>query len=256
MASPFNASEPESPEEEEDEEFISTGFNALLFWDQYRQAILLGAGILILAAVGFGIYEYNQSQRVAAAGAALAAASTDDDYRAVMDKYPDTIAAGDASLLLAGKLRTEKKYDDAIQVLQTFMDKYPNHPLVAAGDLSVAETLEAQGKLDDAMLRYQEVAAKYPDSFSAPVAVLDQANLLQFQGKIEDARRVFENFVAQFPDSIFVNQAMAEMHLLPPAASGPGAASATPAPTPANPEGLNLPNFANPQPAAGSPTPP
>jgi len=255
MASPYNASEPESPEDEEvDEEIISTGFNALLFWDEYRQTILLAVGVLILAGVIFGIYEYNQSQRLAASGTALAGASTEDDYRAIIDKYPDTVAAGDASLLLAGKLRADTKYDDAIQVLQNFLDKYPTHPLAAAGDLSIAETLETQGKLDDAMTRYQEVAAKYPDSYAAPVAVLDQANLLQFQGKIEDARRVFENFVAQFPYSIFVNQAMAEMHLLPPAAPG-AAASASAAPTPANPEGLNIPNFQPQAPASGAPTP-
>jgi TolA-binding protein len=255
MASPYNASEPESPQDEQEEEIISTGFNALLFWDQYRQSILLGAGVLILAVVVFGVYMFNQSQKVAAAGAALASAATEDDFRAVIDKYPDTVAAGDASLILAGKLRADKKYDDSIQVLQTFLDKYPTHPLVAAGDLSIAETLETQGKMDDAMTRYQEVAAKYPDSYAAPVAVLDQANLLQYQGKIEDARRVFENFVAQFPDSIFVNQAMAEMHLLPPAPPS-AAASSSPPPTPGNPEGLNMPNFMQPQaPASGSPAP-
>jgi predicted negative regulator of RcsB-dependent stress response len=220
MASPSNASEPESPDEEE---IIDAGFDPLLFWDQYRQIILLVAGVLLLAAVGFGVYEYNSSQRITAAGAALAQASTDDNYRQIIDKYSGTVAAGDASLLLAAKLRDEKKFDDAIQVLQTFLDKYPTHPLAHAGDLSIAETLELQGKTDDAIAKYQEVTAKYPDSYSAPLAVIAQANILKKQGKTDEAKRLYENFVAQFPDSIFTQQAMSEMHLLRPAAGTPPA---------------------------------
>jgi TolA-binding protein len=218
MASPSNASEPESPDEEE---IIEAGFDPLYFWDQYRQVILLAGGIILLGLVGFGIYEYNVSQRIAAAGAALAEASTEDDYRAVMDKYPGTVAAGNASLFLGAKLRQDRKYDDSLQVLQDFMDKYPNHPLLPAGDLSYAETLEAQGKVDDALARYEEVAAKYPDSYSAPVAVIAQANILKVQGKIDEARRLYENFVAQFPDSIFTQEAMAEMHMLRPVTAPP-----------------------------------
>jgi len=256
MASPSNASEPESPDEyddpevEEEEDFVDTRFDALLFWDRNRQAILIAGGIILLALVAFGIYEYNQGRLTAAAGAALAQAVTEDDYRAVMSTYPGTIAAGNASLLLAGKLRAEHNYDDAIQVLQTFLANYPTHPLASAADLSIGETLEAQGRVDDAMLKYQEVAAKYPDSYSAPIALMDQANILQYQGKIDDARRIFENFVAQFPDSVFAGQAMAEMHLLRPT---PGAAAE---PTPeTNPE--NLPTLTNPQPpAAGGPPAP
>jgi tetratricopeptide (TPR) repeat protein len=246
MASPSNASEPESSDEEE---FIDTGFDLFLFWDQYRQIILAAGGVLLLGLAVLGFYEYNQSRLIAAAEAALAQASTEDDYRQVIDKYAGTIAAGDASLLLAGKLRDEQKYDDALQVLQTFLDKYPAHPLAHAADLSYAETLDAQGKLDDALSRYQEVAAKYADSYSAPLAVLAQANILKYQGKIEEARRVYENFVAQFPDSIFAQQAMAEMHMLRAPAGGGASASPTPG---ANPEGLSIPSLLNAAPPASA----
>jgi len=220
MASPSDDNVPESSEEEE---VIDTGFDFLLFWDQYRQIILLVGGAVLLALVFFGIYEYNQSQRIAAAGAALAQAATEDDYRQVIAKYPGTVSAGDAALFLASQLRGEHKYDDALQVIQDFLDKYPNHPLVHAGDLSYAETLEAQGKIDEAVARYEEVSAKYPDSYSAPVAVIAEANILSSQGKPDQARRLYENFVAQFPESIFTQDAMAEMHLLHPAAGASAA---------------------------------
>jgi TolA-binding protein len=212
MATSSNASEPETPDEEE--EIIPTGFDPVLFWDQYRNAIVLAVVVVILGACGYGWYSYNQSRTVAAAEAALAVSSTEDDFNQIIAKYPGTTAAGNASLLLAGKMREAKHYDDATQVLQTFLDKYPTHPLIAAGDLGIAETLDAQGKLDDAMARYQEVAAKYPDSYVAPVALLAQASILRHEGKNEDARRVYENFVTQFPDSIFAQEATAEMRLI------------------------------------------
>ena len=223
MASPSDDNEPESSDEEE---VIDTGFDFLLFWDQYRQIILLVSGVVLLAAVFFGIYEYNQAQQIAAAGAALSQASSEDDFRQVMAKYPGTVSAGDAALFLAARLRQDRKYDGALQVLQDFLDKYPTHPLAHAGDLSYAETLEAQGKLDEAIARYEEVAAKYPESYSAPAAVIAEANILSTQGKTDQARRLYENFVAQFPDSIFSQEAMTEMHLLRPTPGAPAASKA------------------------------
>ena len=223
MASPSNASEPETPEEEE---VIDTGFDFLLFWDQHRQSILMAGGAILLVLVFIGIYLHNQSARVAAAGTALAQAASEDDYRQVIANYPGTVAGGDAALFLAARLRSEAKYDEALQVLQDFLDKYPTHPLAHAGDLSYAETLEAQGKLDEAIARYEEVAAKYPESYSAPAAVIAEANILSTQGKTDQARRLYENFVAQFPDSIFSQEAMTEMHLLRPTPGAPAASKA------------------------------
>jgi predicted negative regulator of RcsB-dependent stress response len=238
MATPSNAREPDSSQEEEQEEILDTGFDAMLFWDRYRQPLLIGISVVLLGLAGYGFYTIHQSTTAAAAGAALASASTEDDYRAVIDKYAGTPAAGNAALLLASRLREDKKYDDAIQTLQTFLDKSPTHPLASGGDLAIGEILEAEGKKDDAIAKYQEVAAKYPDSYAAPVAVLDQANLLTFEGKNDDAKRVYQDFVAQFPDSIFVQQAMAEMRMLRVSGSSAAAGTAAPAATPVSPESL------------------
>ena len=243
MALPPDDNEPEPLEEEE--EIIEAGFDPLLFWDQYRTAILVVGGIILLGLIGFGVYEFRQTQYIAAASQALAQADSEDAYRQVIASYPGTIAAGNASIFLSGTLSAEKKYDDALQVLQDFLDKYPTHPLASAGDLSYAEILEAQGKTDEAVARYEEVSAKYPESFSAPLAAIAEANILQAQAKIEEARRLYENFIAQFPDSIFSQEAMAQMHLLPPSPN----ASPTPG-TQSNPEGL--PDLTNALPAASA----
>ena len=245
MASLPNDNEPE-PSDEYDEEMIDAGFDPLVFWDQYRQIILVVGGVVLLGLAGYGIYEYEQTKTIAAAGSALSDAVNDDDYRSIISKYPGTIAGGDAVLVLSSRLRDEKKYDDAVQVLQDLIDKNPTHPLVSGADLAIAQTLEQKGDKDGAIARYQEVAAKYPDSYSAPIAVIAQANLLKSEGKIEDARRLFENFQSQFPDSIFSQQAQGELHLL---RSAPGAAGAG---TAASPTGIPA-SLLNPAAAGASP---
>jgi tetratricopeptide (TPR) repeat protein len=223
MATPSNASEPEPTDEEV--EYIEGGFDPILFWDQYRQAILLIGGVVLLGLVGFGIFEFQHAQKMAAGATALDAASSEDDYRQVMDKYAGTPAGGNAALLLAGKLREDKKYDEAITVLQTFLDKYPTHELAGGAELSIGETLEEEGKLDDAVAKYQEMAAKYPDSYAAPLAVIAQANILKSQGKVDDALRLYQNFVPQFPDSVFSQMARMQMQLLQPMAGSQSAAT-------------------------------
>ena len=189
-------------------------FDAHLFWDEHKNKIILAVALIVAALVIYAIYEITAQQRDEAAGAMLAQAAKADDYKALIEKYPQSAAAGDAHLLLAKQLRDEKKYDEAAATLRDFSQKNPEHPLAHAGLLSLAETLELQGKTDEAMTTYQQVATKYPDSYSAPIAVLAQANLLKAQGKADEARRAYENFVTQFPDSVFSQEAMREMRLM------------------------------------------
>src|SRR2546425_13112059 len=86
-------------------------FEPHIFWEQHKQKLVIYGSLLLGALLIFAIYQYTTEQRKEAAGAALAQAAKADDYKSVMEKYPRTIAAGDAALLLARNLREEKKYD-------------------------------------------------------------------------------------------------------------------------------------------------
>ncbi len=189
-------------------------FEAHVFWEQHKSKINLYAGLVIAALVIFATYQYTSEQRAAAASTALAQAAKPEDYRQVIEKYPRTVAAGDAYLLLAKQLRDDQKYDDAIAALRTFTQQFEKHPLASTGWLSLGQTLEAAGKTDEAADTYQQVTTKFPDSYSAPIAALAQANLLRAKGKIDDAKRAYENVVAQYPESYFAQQALRDMKLL------------------------------------------
>ena len=198
-----------------DSEISATpGFEPHIFWEAHKGKIIFYSALLIGALLIFSIYEYTTSERVKASGALFAQAKTADDYKAVIEKYPHTISAGNASLLLAQTLRDEKKYDDAVATLRKFTQDFPDHPLLSTGWLSLAETLEAQGKTDEAASTFQQVTSKFPDSYSAPIAALEQANLLRLRGKNDEARVAYENILTQYRDSYCAQEATRDLRLL------------------------------------------
>jgi len=193
---------------------IEHGFDIFAFWEEHQAKILLAIVLLVVAVGGYAAFELNKAHTVAAAEAALAKANSVEQLQGVMKDYPGSIAAGNAAILLGGKLREEKKYDESISVLREFIDKNPTHPFVGGALLSIGTTQEAQGKQNEALDTYQQVSTKYNDSYSAPLALLAQANLQRVQGKTADARRSYESLVSLYPESLLSQQAMQEMKVL------------------------------------------
>ncbi len=193
---------------------VTSGFEPQIFWDAHKSKIIVYGALLIGALLIFSIYQYTTSQRLEASGTLFAQAKTAADYQAVIDKYPHTISAGNASLLLAKVLRDEKKYDEAVATLRKFTQDFPDHPLVSTGWLSLAETLEVQGKTAEADSTFQQVTAKFPDSYSAPIAALEEANSLRIRGKNEEARVAYENILTQYRESYCAQEATRDLRLL------------------------------------------
>jgi len=193
---------------------IETGFDIFAFWEEYQAKIILAAVLLVVAVGGYVTFEVAATRKAANAESALAKADSIEQLQAVVKDYSGSIAAGNASVLLGGKLRDEKKYDESLAVLREFIEKNPTHPLVGGALLSIGTTLEAQGKDTEALETYQQIATKYNDSYSAPLALMAQANIQRAKGKTADARRSYESLVSLFPESLLSQQAMQEMKML------------------------------------------
>lgn len=193
---------------------IPPGFDPFVFWMEHKNKIIAYASLLIIALLAYGLYQFVTLRKLAEARQLFAQAGTEEDYRQIVQKFPYTVTAGNAMLLLAEKLRNEKKYDEAITVLRTMIEQYPDHPLIDRAWLSLAATQEAQGKTDEALSTYQQVFANYNGRSSAPQALFAQAEILKNKGKLDEARRFYENVKSQFPDSYFAQQAMQELQVL------------------------------------------
>jgi TolA-binding protein len=187
--------------ENADQGIPQEGFDAHTFIEQNKSRIGLIAAVVAVALVVFGVVQTVSNSRDKAATQAFAAATDDAGYRKVMDQYGSTRAGGDAALILAAKLREEKKYDESVALLKSFISSHSSHPLISGAWLSLGATLEAQGKLDEAMQTYADLISKFSTSYSTPFAMMAQANIQRQKGNNEDARRTLENMMSQFPDS-------------------------------------------------------
>ena len=183
-------------------------------WYMYKTKILTYAAIIAAVLIVMGTYQFHDYMVTIGSQDLYQKAGTAAEFQAVIKKYPGTVAAGNAALRLADKLREEKKYDEAIAVLRSFTEKYPAHPLAAGGWLSLASTYEAQGKLDEALEVNASTISKYPDAYTTPIAMMAQARIYLDKGKKDDARRLYQDVTARFSESVYAREAFRQLHFI------------------------------------------
>ena len=196
------------------EEVIPAGFDPIVFWMENKSKVITYATLLIVGLVAFAAYQITIQRNKAESAALYAQATKPEDFKRVLQKFPHSLAAGNAQLMLAGALRSDKKQDEALAALREFTTQFPDHPLAAVGALGIATSLDQQGKIDEAFDAYQQVAVKHPASYAAPLALMAQANILTAKGKTDEARRIYENITSQYPESLFSQQAIQSGRLL------------------------------------------
>lgn len=223
----------------------NSDLEAAFFFDEHKGKIIAIVLIALLAIVGFVVWNHLQNEKAKKISAALYSAKSVADWQSLIAKYPGTIAAGNAQLLLADGLRNENKIDEALKVLGDFTSGGSEHPLIAQGWLSYAATLELKGELEKASQTYANIAQQYGATEAAPAALSAQARLARDAKDLTKARTLYENLVQRFPASFWASEAQNEIERLPKAedavvvpeekkeaAPAPAAAEATPVSTP------------------------
>ena len=249
-----------------------TSVEAQVFWLRYQKEIAAAFIIAILAMVGYAGYRLYAVRHDSKAAELLGAAKSTEEFQAVVARYPGTPAGASAQLLLAEKLRAEKKFAESNTSLRDFIDKNPEHEFAPTAQLMMAANLEAMGKNDEALATYQQVAAKYPTSYSAPLAMISQVPLLKAKNRIDEARRVCEEILTKYrmpgqpaeagqdnrTETVWAAEAMRHLRELKPPEqpkpSTPAAAANGVPPMIAAPSAAPAPAVA-PQPSTGAPTP-
>jgi TolA-binding protein len=188
------------------------------FWLKHKTEILAVIVIAILAAVGFGGYRLYAAQQSSSAATLLGNATNDQDYRAVISRYPGTPAAASAYIFLAEAERQQKKFQDANTTLQSFIEKNPDHELVPTAKMAMAANFESMEKTDEALAQYQQIAASYAKSFDAPLALMSEVPLLKAKNRAEEARQICERVMTDYRDSFWSMEASRQLRLLKPAA--------------------------------------
>jgi tetratricopeptide (TPR) repeat protein len=201
-----------------------------LFLEKYRAQFLGVLAVLLLALIGVAVFRYTAANRAIAAAGLLSAAKSVPDYQQIIDRYPQTKAAADAYLLMAGRQRNEKKFAEANVSLHSFIDRFPKDEMVTTAWMGIAANLESLGKNDEARGLYRKLAAEYAQSFVAPLALLSQAHLLKEAGKTEEARRACETVMTQYRDSLLAGEASRQLRSMRKAGENPEKPAAKPSP--------------------------
>jgi len=185
------------------------------FFEEHKRKILAAIVIALIALGAWVFYQYSESRSREEQASAFQSAKTADDLKAIIGRYPGTVVAGNAQLLLAGRMRDENKLDEALKVLGDFTQTAASHPLIAQGWLSYAGTLELKGDIAKATQSYANIAGQFGSTEAAPAALSAQARLVKKAGDTKKAREIYENVVQRFPASIWSQEAQQEIGKLP-----------------------------------------
>jgi tetratricopeptide (TPR) repeat protein len=187
-----------------------SSFNQEVFWALHGRKIIFGsiAALLILLAVGayFGWQKLQTGQ----AELAYDSATNIDDWQKVADRFPGSIAAGNALLRIAAQQASDGHFPDSDKTYQRFIRDYSKHPFAVNSLMGLATNAEAEAKPDEALNYYAEIAGKYGTTYLAPMALLSQARLTEGKGQLKEARQLYEMVVQRYPQSAIAQIALAE----------------------------------------------
>lgn len=212
---------------------LDSHLEADFFWEEHKTKIIAVLAVALLAIAGYATWQFVMTQSNAKAAAAFDAAHSTAELQDFVKNFPNSVAAGNAQLLIANNQRSEGKIDDALKTLTDFTSKRPEHPLIADAWFSYAVTLEVKKDIPKALETYASVASKYGQTSTAPAALSAQARLTRQQGDIKKARDLYENLVQRFPASIWAQEAQQELNRLPKTEEPRPVKTETPSATPA-----------------------
>lgn len=178
-----------------------------LFWEEHRWKLFIAglAGVIGLLLIG-GILLWSHAQTMAAE-ALFFSATNKNEWKKVVERYPHSLVAGNALLLLAQAEAAEHQNETAKKTYQRFLEQFSHHPLAVNGLLGKAMNEDVMGNTQAAIDEFQQAATAYASSYGAAFALMMEARLLIRLGKKEEAKRVVELLASQYPNS-FVNNVL------------------------------------------------
>ncbi|HEU4683088.1 MAG TPA: tetratricopeptide repeat protein [Nitrospira sp.] len=233
-----------------DEAHLMSGMeHALLRMQEYRKPILVGLGVLLLAAGivgGVFWYDHQASQKAESlereATRLYMSRPTDDpqkadavlkqviaQYRQVVDQYPRTQGAALAMFHLGNALVQANDFAGAIEVYQKFLTLYASHPSLAGlAQQRLAYTYLLKGDRDQAAKAFSRIL-ETPGALNKDQALFELARLEEAQSRPEGALAHYQELIKNYPTSPYTSEAMVRTRLLDTKKSSDSAPASSPA---------------------------
>jgi tetratricopeptide (TPR) repeat protein len=214
--------------------FVSGMERALIQLQEYRKPLLVGVGVLILAAgVVGGVFWYDRhaSQKAqdleGEATRTYMGRPTNDpqkadtqlklaiaQYRQVIEHYPRTSSASLALFHLGNALVQSNDFAGAIEAYQRFIMLYASHPSLAGlAQQRLAYTYLLKGDREQAAKAFVRILAT-PGALNKDQALFELARLEEAQSRPEGALAHYQELIKTYPNSPYTSEALVRTKLL------------------------------------------
>ncbi|MEI6812718.1 MAG: tetratricopeptide repeat protein [bacterium] len=169
----------------------------------------LGIAAVGVALVAGGIYLWQQQKHANENKAELAlanpasaffqgnAALAKSDLQKLVERYSDTPAGVQGSMMLAQVLFQEGKFDEGVKTLQKAQGSSASGPFNAPLQALIGEGLLDGKKYVEAAKAFQDAAAKTSFAADKDVYSADAARALTLAGKTEEAKKLWSDLAAK-----------------------------------------------------------
>lgn len=182
MANPSDQAPPASPEVpvatiEHDNSQLEE------FVEQNKNKLLAAIALFLIIIIGFVGFRFVQDSGASKAAGALTAAKTIEELETVVSDFPNSVVAGSAELLIAGRLAAQDKDDESYAKLEAFVNNRKEHPLYYQGLSDLGLKDHVKGDLAKAVERLKEASsASEAPEFVQQTALLRLGDALTAQG--------------------------------------------------------------------------
>lgn len=191
-----------------------------LFWQEHWRKVAAAVAAVIAAILLAGLWSLYTSHVRSSAEALYSTASDTDGWRQVIEKFPGTVPAGNASIMIANSLREQGDTVGSAAELEALVAAQPNHPLAGAAWLTLGELRQLQGDNEGALDAYRTASGRYSASYAAGLALIAEARLLTGVGRTGEARAILESVGTLYPNTPAAMVATAEKSSLGKASPG------------------------------------
>lgn len=197
--------------------------------DRWRWAVAAALGLLALAAVVAGYSVWSGRKETDAATLLRKAVSQLDAIaqsgsgdarqgegirllRDVIQRYPTTIAAAEATLRLGTHYYTLGKYGEARSAYTTYLEKNPRGQIAFSAALGVGDTYLAERNYEKAVETYSRLIEQFSQEPLLPEAQLHLATALLGLNRGKDAYALLEKVAASYPNTGWAQRAQSELY--------------------------------------------
>ena len=202
-----------------EDRFIIFVYEVSEYITHHVQEIIIGVGVVVIAAAAGYLYSNMQQSRHAEAAQILAPALTAVQqerygdaapiFERIREEFGGTSSAAEATIRLADAYFRQGKTDEALTTYRQYIDEYggDDEIVTISAEAGIASCIEQQGKYLDAAKRYHELADQYNDSYMLPRFLLDAGRCYQAADQTDQAKIMYDKVVNTYEDSRYGQEA-------------------------------------------------